>query len=294
MKRQGLSERDLLSLRVFCAVAEAGGFAAAETSLGMSKATISRHIKDVETHLSAKLCERGPAGFALTEAGDVALRVAREALDALERIKPEVDGVRGVLSGPLLLGSAEHVMAHEDCHLVEAITELQRTAPLVTPTLTVMAFGDLGRALTDRRVQIAIRGKYKPIPGLRHYPLFDETQRVFYCPSHADVIAAHSDTRSLPLVCRRHPFVTDALANHGFTPGPDVDGLEAVATMIATGRYVGLLPEHYVAKLGPRYQFDVLPDSPHYTVPFCAIVEEARGLTRSAEAFLEILLAAHR
>jgi hypothetical protein len=38
----------------------------------------------------------------------------------------------------------------------------------------------------------------------------------------------------------------------------------------------------------------VLPESPFYSMPFCAIVEEVRPLTRAAEAFLNLMLEAHR
>jgi len=294
MKKMDLNERDLRSLRVFCAAAQASGFAAAERALSMSKASISRHINEVEARLGVKLCERGPGGFQLTEGGEVALRVALQALEALERIKPEVDAVRGVLSGPLLLGTSEHVMTHEGCRISEALGELHRIAPLVRPTLSVMNFSDLGAALTDRRVQIAIRGAYKRIRAFRHYPLFTETHRVFYRPATAGEIRSHGDTRALPLVYRPHPFVEDALATQGFVQGLEVSGLEAVAMMVATGRYVGLLPEHYAAQLSPRYEFAVLPQSPFYSMPFCAIVEEVRPLTRAAEAFLNLLLEVHR
>jgi LysR family transcriptional regulator, transcriptional activator for bauABCD operon len=293
MKKMDLNERDLRSLRVFCAAAQASGFAAAERVLSMSKASISRHINEVEARLGVKLCERGPGGFQLTESGKVALRVALQALESLERIKPEVDAVRGVLSGPLLLGTSEHVMTHEDCHIPEALAELHRVAPLVRPSLAVMTFGDLGVALAERRVQIAIRGAYKKMRTFRHYPLFTETHRVFYRPSTAGEIRAHDDTRALPLAYRPHPFVEDALATQGFKQGLEVSGLEGVAMMVATGRYVGLLPEHYAARLSPRYEFSVLPESPVYSMPFCAIVEEARPLTRSAEAFLGLLLEVH-
>ncbi|HEV7832104.1 MAG TPA: LysR family transcriptional regulator [Caballeronia sp.] len=294
MKKMDLNERDLRSLRVFCAAAQASGFAAAERALSMSKASISRHINEVEARLGVKLCERGPGGFQLTEGGEVALRVALQALEALERIKPEVDAVRGVLSGPLLLGMSEHVMTHEGCRISEALGELHRIAPLVRPTLSVMTFSDLGAALSERRVQIAIRGAYKRIRAFRHYPLFTETHRVFYRPAAAGEIHARDNTRALPLIYRPHPFVEDALATQGFVQGLEVSGLEAVAMMVATGRYVGLLPEHYAAQLAPRYEFAVLPESPFYAMPFCAIVEEVRPLTRAAEAFLNLLLEAHR
>ena len=293
MKKMALDERDLRSLRVFCAAAQASGFAAAERTLFMSKASISRHINEVEARLGIKLCERGPGGFQLTEGGEVALRVSLQALEALERIKPEVDAVRGVLSGPLVVGVSEHVLANEGCRVADALAELSRVAPLVTPTLKVMTTGDLGTALVERRVQIAIRGAYRRLRTFRHYPVFTETHRVFYRPGAAGEIAGDCDTRELPLVYRPHPFVEDALTTHGFRQGPEVSGLEAVATMVATGCCVGLLPEHYVAQLSPRYEFAVLPQSPHYLMPFCAIVEEARPLTRSVEAFLNLLLAAH-
>src|SRR3546814_9747497 len=72
-----LTERDLKSLRVFCAVAQVGGFSAAERELNMSKASISCHIREIEQQLGVRLCERGPAGFRLTTAGGVALDVSR-------------------------------------------------------------------------------------------------------------------------------------------------------------------------------------------------------------------------
>jgi LysR family transcriptional regulator, transcriptional activator for bauABCD operon len=297
MKKMPLDERDLRSLRVFCAAAQASGFAAAERTLLMSKASISRHINEVEARLGLKLCERGPGGFQLTEGGQVALRVSLQALEALERIKPEVDAVRGLLSGPLVLGMSEHVMTHKDCKVADALGELNRIAPLVTPTLKVMTFGDLGTALAERRVQIAIRGVYKRARAFRHYPLFTETHRVYYRPMESaqnGETAAESEVCDWPLVYRPHPFVEDALATHGFRQGPEASGLEAVATLVATGRYVGLLPEHYAAQLSPRYEFAVLPQSPSYDIPFCAIVEESRPLTRSAETFLSLLLEAHR
>src|SRR3546814_10620279 len=94
-----LTERDLKSLRVFCAVAQVGGFSAAERELNMSKASISRHIREIEQQLGVRLCERGPAGFRLTTAGGVALDVSLNALRSLDKIRPEIDAVRGVLSG---------------------------------------------------------------------------------------------------------------------------------------------------------------------------------------------------
>lgn len=61
-----IADIDLRLLRVFRAVVESGGFAAAELELNVGRSVISRHIKDLETRLGLALCRRGRGGFALT------------------------------------------------------------------------------------------------------------------------------------------------------------------------------------------------------------------------------------
>ena len=163
-------QRDLRSLRIFCAVAQANGFAAAEKQLNMSKASISRHVREVEETLGVRLCDRGPSGFELTQAGKVALELARDALKSLERIRPEIDAVRGVLSGTLSIGMVEHVITDADCQIPRALAAMREAAPDVKVELTVMTFNDLDQALRERRVQIAVRGMYRRESGF-HYPV---------------------------------------------------------------------------------------------------------------------------
>ena len=62
-----ITEADMRLLRIFRAVAEAGGLTAAEVNLGMERSTISRHLLALETRLGGRLCFRGPSGFELTE-----------------------------------------------------------------------------------------------------------------------------------------------------------------------------------------------------------------------------------
>ena len=47
---------DLRLLRVFRAVVDCGGMAAAELELNIGTSTVSRHIKDLETRLGLVLC----------------------------------------------------------------------------------------------------------------------------------------------------------------------------------------------------------------------------------------------
>ncbi|PTN52958.1 LysR family transcriptional regulator, partial [Achromobacter xylosoxidans] len=218
MSRPEFTERDLRSLRIFCAVAQANGFAAAEKQLHMSKASISRHVREVEETLGVRLCDRGPSGFELTQAGKVALELARDALKSLERIRPEIDAVRGVLSGTLSIGMVEHVITDADCHIPEALAAMRVEAPDVKVELTVMTFNELDQALRERRVQVAIRGMYRRESGFNYQRLFIERHQIFVARGSV------RQARDLPLVYRSHPFVHDALGVYGFARGPEATG----------------------------------------------------------------------
>ena len=116
-------ERDLRSLRVFCGVVQAGGFALAERTLLMSKASISRHVRAVEERLGVTLCERGPSGFRLTVEGEVAARLAFDAIRSLEKIKSEIDAVHSVMTGSISIGLGDYLVFHPDFKLSEAISK---------------------------------------------------------------------------------------------------------------------------------------------------------------------------
>jgi DNA-binding transcriptional LysR family regulator len=268
-----LTERDLKSLRVFCAAAQAGGFAVAGQALNMSKASVSRHIREVEERLGVRLCERGPAGFKLTSAGVVALEVTTKALRALDGIKPDIDAVRGELTGVLSIGLVEHIVTDSACRLPEALNDLQRVAPSVEPELLVMTNAQSNQALRERRVQITMFNEY-----------------------HKLYVAAHvsdEEARRLPLVHRAHPFIDQLMATGRYQQGPEASRLEAVAMFVATGNYVGLLMVHYADLINSRYPIRQLEDSPGFCNVICAITEASRPLPASAEIFLDILRARH-
>lgn len=279
-----LDEKYLKSLRVFCAAVEAGGFAAAEKNLNLSKASISRHIKDVEDALDAKLCSRGPSGFKLTAAGITALNQAQKALDAFAKIKPEVDNVKGTLSGNLNIGIVEKIFKEENFNLALALRKFKLKAPNVTPNLRVMTFSQLNQAIRDRSVDIAIRGRYEDDAFLNFYPLFYEYHKLYV---HQDSMADH---KNLPLIYRTHPFIYELLTTHHYKKGPTASGLEAVTCLIETGQYIGMLPESYAEKILTITHIKEVPESPVFTNTICAIVEKYRPLSASIEAFLDLLV----
>lgn len=71
-------------LRVFEAAARSESFSGAARVLNMSPAAVSQQIKALETHLKARLFDRGPKNVALSDAGAAFLPSVRQALMSVE------------------------------------------------------------------------------------------------------------------------------------------------------------------------------------------------------------------
>lgn len=288
MKNRMLNERDLRALRIFCVVAQAGGFSAAEGPLNMTKATISRQIKSVEETLGATLCTRGPKGFELTQAGRSALIFAEEALNALDRIFPAMDASRGIISGPLALGVTDNILGNPHACLHQALRELRQSAPQVSLSLHTMTTHQLTEALLARRLDVAVKGvfEHQKVSSLRYLPLYTEDHYLYQ--------QAESNAAPLPLVYRhRQPFVDDAIARFGYGRGPEATGIEAVAMLVASGQYMGILPAHYAQLLAPALGLTRVMDSPLWQVQHYAVTHAAYPLSRASEQLLEILKVEH-
>lgn len=283
MTSRTLNEKDLRALRIFCVVAQSGGFSAAEKSLNMTKATISRQIKSIEETLGASLCTRGPKGFELTAAGQSALLYAREALGALDRIFPAMDASRGVISGPLVMGITDNVISHTDSHLNQALKALRLRAPQVQLSLQVMPASQLIQALLDRRLDIVIKGvmDYQKTPSLQYVELYSESHSLYTLAGN-EVIAYQ-----LPLVYRaQQAFVEDALARLHVTRGPEAVGIEAVAMLILAGDSIGILPNHYAQLMQSRFPLVKVPNSPQWTVKHYAVTHAAYPISPAAEEMI--------
>ena len=104
---------DLNDLAYFAAVAEHGGFAAAERAIGVPKSKLSRRVAQLEARLGTRLIQRTTRRFALTDTGLAVLEHARamlaeaqaaEALVAADAATPR--GTVRLSCPPALLQSA--------------------------------------------------------------------------------------------------------------------------------------------------------------------------------------------
>ena len=102
---------DLTAVNDFNLVARHGGFGAASRATGTSKATLSRHVRELENSLGVRLIERGTRTLRLTEEGAV-LHARTEQpfgtiFEALQDVKAGLNRPSGRLrvSAPLLFAN---------------------------------------------------------------------------------------------------------------------------------------------------------------------------------------------
>jgi DNA-binding transcriptional LysR family regulator len=293
-----VSDADLRLLRVFAAVAECGGFAAAQALLNVSESTVSTHMHDLETRLGLRLCQRGRGGFRLTEDGEAVYRSARELFAALDRFQTHVASRRQQLSGPLAVGMPDSIISHPDLPIAPAVERFYGRDNAVELTLQVLTPRDLERGVLAGQLQIAIMPRHQKIAGLRYERLFREVN-YFYCGRcHPmfNVTARKPDIEEIAaagLIGRGYLSKFDHRFFGAWPHKATVFSMEAAATLILSGRFGGFLPSHYAERWVERGEMRALrPDILTYSPEFDMVTRKGGELNLPAELFLEDLRAA--
>jgi len=93
----------LVSMRVFCLVAELKSFAGAAERLRISPAMASKHVMQLEKRLGTRLLNRTSRRVSLSESGALYFEQARQMLDSLDEVEAAVSKATVVPRGTLRL-----------------------------------------------------------------------------------------------------------------------------------------------------------------------------------------------
>ncbi|MBI4193843.1 MAG: LysR family transcriptional regulator [Betaproteobacteria bacterium] len=116
----------LRAIQVFIEVARDGSFTGAARRLGMSKASVTKHVAWLEHTLRARLLNRTTKQVGLTEAGLTALKSGKLLLERYEGIEADVrDSIREP-RGVIRVGTPPSFGTH---HLVPLVTEFAARHP---------------------------------------------------------------------------------------------------------------------------------------------------------------------
>jgi DNA-binding transcriptional LysR family regulator len=245
-----LDSLTLDQIRIFLAVADAGGFSKAAKQLNRAQSAVTYGIQKLETQLGISLFDRAAYRPALTEAGRALLPRARRIAEETNDFR---DTARGLASGleaelRIVLDSMFPMPA-----VVEALRAFTAKFPTVPPRIYVQSLGAAAELVLDGTCMIGFLSLYfSDMALLKRLPLLTIELIPVVAPNHPlAALDGPIDTR----VLQRHVqlVLTDrsslsAGRDHGVLSGRTwrLADLGAKQSMLLAGLGWGNMPSHLV------------------------------------------------
>ncbi|TAM87109.1 MAG: LysR family transcriptional regulator [Candidimonas sp.] len=286
-----IQDADLRALRIFTTVVRSGGFTAAQPVLGLGASAISEYMSRLETRLGVRLCERGRAGFRLTEEGKLAFDAAQRLLSNVEEFRLNVSSLSNTLRGELRLGLIDNILTDPRSPLPKAVRKFSRRSDQIQIHIEINLPHILEQDMLDGRLHVAIAPSPQRIRGLDYLRLTDE-EHGLYCGSEHPLFG--QGKVSLREIQRAR------VISRGYLRGKDLrlikvksaaaiaDNVEARLLLLLTGEYIGFLPRHYAERWVSSGQLrHLLPDEIVYRVPFYLIRRSRDSHWHSLSVFIQ-------
>lgn len=275
---------------------EARGFTGAQTALNIGASTISNQIAALETRLGVKLCQRGRAGFRLTEEGETIFAETQKLFGAIDGFNLRASSLRGLMRGSLAIGLVDNTIGDPQAPLHGILARFARSMRDVHVSIEIRPPNELLRELNEGRIHAAIGSFPKILLGLTYVPLYEESHG-FYCGASHPLFALPAEEVTIELVQRQRLIsrgywgARDIKTFHPERASATVNSMEAAARLILSGEYIGYLPEHYAAPLIERGRLKpLLPAILTYLAPFELAFSRASQQSKPAQIFIELVL----
>jgi len=299
-----ITDVDIRLLRVFRAVVKCRGFSNAETDLNISRSTISLHMSDLERRLGIRLCERGPAGFTLTERGREAYDATSRLFSELENFRSEIGKIRGLITGQLNIGIIDNTITDPASPMKKALKVFQTIAEQVNIHIQVLSPLNILQQVMDGRLHMGIVPRHADHPELQYVSLYSETNALCCARSHPLFDRAPNqvkleELRNLPYISFHYipPSKTKGPSQlaeqYGLKPAAMADSMEGATMLMLTGKYAGFLPLHYMNQWEHRDEVRAIRMKElSYDVEMAVVHRKSKRHPLALEKFLEELMIA--
>jgi molybdate transport repressor ModE-like protein len=242
---------DLVDLRLFGAIAEAGSITRGAERCGLALAAASARVKAMEEMLGTRLLERERRGVRMTGAGEALARHAQLVLAQVERMRGELrDHARGGLRGRVRLWS--NTAALEE-HLPDTLSSWLGANPGIDVELTERPSQEVALALHQGRADIGVLGDWAGSEGLELHKFRDDQLVLVTAASHKLArkrkveFATLFDEEFVGLVpdsaLAQHVEAHALRLGHALRYRVRLRGFDAICRMVEHGVGVAILPE---------------------------------------------------
>ncbi len=236
-------------IRYFMEIVRAGSIREASEKLNVAPSALSRQIHNLEADLGMPLFERRPRGMALTAAGEIYARFAQNVVLETDRVRNDLEELRGLRRGVVRIATVEGVVADT---LTAAVGTFRRKYPGIRFHLVTIGTDDVIAAVRDGKTDIGISFHAQPDASVRFVRRFRDPLACLVHPGHE-------------LAGRRHVALTEILAHpvavpeagfgirrliddqcrrqgHSMLPALETNSIEALRGFARAGAGITLLP----------------------------------------------------
>jgi DNA-binding transcriptional LysR family regulator len=291
-----VSDFDIRQLRLFKTVVECGSFSAAESVLGISRSAISLHMGDLEKRLGICLCQRGRAGFSLTDEGHAVLHASQTLLAAIEDFRTQVNQLHQELRGELNIGIINNLVTQSQMHITQALKSLSARGPGVRINISMTTPSEIERRVQDGHLHVGVLPLITPLSSLDYLPLYEERSLLYCSREHpffdlADELLTAEALRQAEAVAPGYRLTAEAMERHqALNCTATASDREGIAFLILTGSYIGYLPEHFATSwVGQGELRAINPQALCYDIPLHVALRKGRRRNLVLEYFLQVL-----
>lgn len=240
---------DLVDLRLFCEVVDAGSITAGAQASALALAAASTRIRNMEAALGAPLLTRSRQGVEPTPAGRMLLKHARTLLDQSARMREDLSAYAGGLSGEVKLLANTNALTE---FLPEALSSFLAAHPHVSVDLEERLSDEIVGLIAEGVGDVGIVAGTVDVGALQTYPFRSDRFVVVTAPGHplaarASVSFAQVleyDLVGLERSASLQRFLTAKAAREGrpLKLRVQLRSFDAVCRLVEAGVGVGVVP----------------------------------------------------
>ena len=282
---------NLQKYMVFVKTVELGSFTKAAEALNYAQSSVSKMIADLEKECGVVLLERDRGGVHLTASGEQILPYARQLTEDYHRLESYVDGMSGVQTGIVRIGTFSSVAIN---WLPNIFAEFQKDFPRIEYEMLLGDYEEVERWIAEGRVDCGFLSL--PTGSPFDTVLLKEDEYVVVLPQHhpladKEKIAAE-DLEDEPFFLLEHggrTEVTELLEKRKAHPKIRITTWEdyAIMAMVEKGLGIGILPRMILKKI--PYHIVIRPLAEPYYRKIGIAVKNKKMLSPATCKFMEYL-----
>ncbi|WP_151805062.1 LysR family transcriptional regulator, partial [Acinetobacter bereziniae] len=272
-KLNQVTDFDIKLLKIFKTVCDCHSFTAAESILGISRSAISLHMSDLENRLGIRLCQRGRAGFALTDEGREVLQYIEMLTASIEDFRAKINQMHNQLKGEFNIGIINNLVTMQSAYITKSLAQLAEENSEVVINISMSTLSDIECRVLDNRLHAGAIPLVSPLSGLDYFHLYQENSFLYCGENHP--LFNHTgkinpkDLKQWNTVLPNYAISPEAMKLHQLLNcSATASDREGIAFLILTGKFIGFLPDHYARKwVVDGFMKPIMQNVMHYSTP---------------------------